>query len=54
MKIAGTPGPPARVRLTPADVEALLRPHAFEVARTLEVGPYQYLSVFLLASSAGR
>jgi ubiquinone/menaquinone biosynthesis C-methylase UbiE len=46
-KIAGPPGPPLAVRLSPQDVEALLRPHAFDVISTLELGPYNYLSIFL-------
>jgi ubiquinone/menaquinone biosynthesis C-methylase UbiE len=53
-KLAGSPGPPVEVRLSPEEVEALLRPHAFEVVRTLGVGPYHYLSMFLVESIGGR
>jgi ubiquinone/menaquinone biosynthesis C-methylase UbiE len=51
-KMDGPPGPPVGVRLSPEDVEALLRPHAFDVARTLDIGPYHYVSIFLLESGA--
>jgi ubiquinone/menaquinone biosynthesis C-methylase UbiE len=49
-KIGGTPGPPVEVRLSPEELEALLGASAFDLARTLEVGPYHYLSVFLPAT----
>jgi ubiquinone/menaquinone biosynthesis C-methylase UbiE len=48
-RVGGPPGPPLEVRLSPGQVEALLGPRGFELARTLEVGPYHYLSIFLLA-----
>lgn len=53
-KLAGSPGPPVEVRLSPQEVEALLRPHAFEVVRTLDVGPYHYLSMFLPVNGEGH
>ncbi|MGD9001948.1 MAG: methyltransferase domain-containing protein [Anaerolineae bacterium] len=44
-KLAGSPGPPVEVRLSPEEVEELLRHHAFEVVAIMDVGPYHYLSM---------
>jgi hypothetical protein len=33
------------VRLSPEEVEELLRHHAFEVVAIMDVGPYHYLSM---------
>jgi hypothetical protein len=49
-KLAGSPGPPVEVRLSPEEVESLLRPHAFEVVATVDVGPYHFLSMFVVKS----
>jgi ubiquinone/menaquinone biosynthesis C-methylase UbiE len=51
-KLAGPPGPPVEVRLSPEEVEALLRPHAFQVVATMDVGPYHYLSMSVVESKA--
>jgi ubiquinone/menaquinone biosynthesis C-methylase UbiE len=53
-KTGGTPGPPVGVRLSPEEVEALLGAQAFYLEKTLEVGPYHYLCIFLAASKARR
>jgi ubiquinone/menaquinone biosynthesis C-methylase UbiE len=53
-KVAGSPGPPVGIRLSPRQVEALVRPHGFDLAGTGDVGRYHYLSTFLLLSSAER
>lgn len=45
-KVAGPPGPPVNVRLSPAELEELLRPRGLAPLRTLDVGPYHYLSLF--------
>lgn len=45
-KIDGPPGPPVHIRLSPSETEAYLRPHAFELMHTLDIGPYNYLSIF--------
>jgi ubiquinone/menaquinone biosynthesis C-methylase UbiE len=45
-KLKGSPGPPVEVRLSPREVEDLLRPHGFSPVRTVEVGLFHYLSIF--------
>ena len=45
-KLRGSPGPPVEVRLSPLEVEDLLRPHRFSLERSVEVGPFHYLSLF--------
>lgn len=52
-KVPGSPGPPLEVRLAPADAEALVTGHGFNLIRTEEVGPYHYLSTFLLGQPLG-
>jgi ubiquinone/menaquinone biosynthesis C-methylase UbiE len=51
-KTPGSPGPPVEVRLSPEEVESLLRPYGLEHVRTMNVGPYHYLSSFRLDRSA--
>ncbi len=51
-KTVGPPGPPVEVRLSPQDVERLLRPHSLALIRTTDVGQHHYLSSFRLDSSA--
>jgi ubiquinone/menaquinone biosynthesis C-methylase UbiE len=45
-KIEGPPGPPLKIRLTPAEVENLVTPYGFQKTRTARVGPYNYLILF--------
>lgn len=45
-KIAGPPGPPLEIRLSAKEVEQYLRPYSFHIEKTIDVGPYNYLSVF--------
>ena len=45
-KMDGPPGPPAAIRLAPAETEACLAPYAFKPMATHDIGPYNYLSVF--------
>lgn len=45
-KLRGSPGPPVEVRLSPPEVENLLRPHRFSLERSVEVGRFHYLSLF--------
>jgi ubiquinone/menaquinone biosynthesis C-methylase UbiE len=49
-KIAGTPGPPLAIRLSPEEVAALLRPYDFVPGETLDLSPHIYL--VLLARTA--
>ena len=45
-KIDGPPGPPKGVRLSPEELNEYLIPYSFHLSNTLEIGPYNYLSVF--------
>lgn len=47
-KIEGPPGPPATIRLSPDQVEAVVAPYGFRKETTAEVGPYNYLITFTL------
>jgi ubiquinone/menaquinone biosynthesis C-methylase UbiE len=46
-KIDGPPGPPRHIRLDPAEVEALVAPCGFARQRTVKLGPYNYLIMFV-------
>lgn len=45
-KMDGPPGPPQSIRLSPQETEACLLPHAFKALSTLDIGAYNYLSIF--------
>ena len=45
-KMAGPPGPPLHIRLSPEEVAALLRPYGFEAGETTALGPHIYLIMF--------
>ena len=45
-KIAGPPGPPLSIRLSPEEVAALLRPFGFQSGEIVEVSPHIYLALF--------
>jgi ubiquinone/menaquinone biosynthesis C-methylase UbiE len=47
-KIEGPPGPPIHIRITPEQVAEKVSPHGFSHIETREVGPYHYLSRFIL------
>ena len=49
-KIYGPPGPPIGIRLSPEDVEELLRRYSFRHSKTVDVGTYHFLSIFLMKS----
>jgi ubiquinone/menaquinone biosynthesis C-methylase UbiE len=46
-KVEGPPGPPLRVRLSPAEVEKIVAPFGFSPRRLTDVGPYNYLILFV-------
>ncbi len=46
----GPPGPPRRVRLAPERTEALVAPHGFVPAATVDLGQHAYLSLFARAA----
>ena len=48
-KIEGPPGPPLHIRLSHEDVETMLKRYDFKSVKTLEVGNYNYLSLFEIA-----
>ncbi len=45
-KIDGPPGPPAKIRLSPEEVERIVIPYGFKKERFVELGPYNYLLIF--------
>jgi ubiquinone/menaquinone biosynthesis C-methylase UbiE len=44
-KIDGPPGPPIHIRLSPEEVADMMRPFGFQRIKTLDVGPFTYLTV---------
>jgi ubiquinone/menaquinone biosynthesis C-methylase UbiE len=49
-KIAGPPGPPVSVRISPGELETILTPYGFKVTSTTDIGSCVYLSIFQRAS----
>jgi ubiquinone/menaquinone biosynthesis C-methylase UbiE len=47
-KMDGPPGPPIEIRLSPEKLEELLVPYGFRSLKSLDLGPFSYLSVFTL------
>ena len=45
-KIEGPPGPPRAIRLSPAELDAVLVPRGYHLLATTAVGPYNYLSIY--------
>ncbi len=45
-KIAGPPGPPVHIRLSPEEVGEMLAPYGFAKVRLTELGPFNYLMLF--------
>jgi hypothetical protein len=45
-KIAGPPGPPISIRMTPDELEALVSSYGFKKDRVVEVGPIHYAAMF--------
>jgi ubiquinone/menaquinone biosynthesis C-methylase UbiE len=45
-KIEGPPGPPAKIRLSPEEVESIVIPYGFKKRRFVQLGPYTYLIIF--------
>jgi ubiquinone/menaquinone biosynthesis C-methylase UbiE len=46
LPIDGPPGPPKRIRLSPAQVAELLAPHGFSRSAEVTIGPCNYLMTF--------
>lgn len=45
-KVDGPPGPPRAIRLSPAELDAVLDPHGYRLLATTPVGPYNYLATY--------
>jgi len=45
-KISGQHSPPMEIRLSPEELEGLVTPHGFRIMKTVEIGPYNYLTIF--------
>lgn len=45
-KIAGKPGPPIEIRVTPEQVEKKITPYKFQFLKTVEIGEFNYMSLF--------
>jgi len=44
-KTDGPPGPPRAIRLSPKETKACLVPYGFKELATLDIGPYNYVSL---------
>jgi ubiquinone/menaquinone biosynthesis C-methylase UbiE len=44
-KIEGPPGPPIHIRLSPEEVEAMIKPHRFYRKQILDLGPFAYMLI---------
>lgn len=51
-KVEGPPGPPLKIRISPEELENILSSYGFHFSKTTEIGPYNYLSVFLNQSKS--
>jgi ubiquinone/menaquinone biosynthesis C-methylase UbiE len=49
-KIDGPPGPPINIRLSPEALESCLLPYGFHWLKSVDLGPYSYLTIFTLES----
>jgi ubiquinone/menaquinone biosynthesis C-methylase UbiE len=45
-KIAGPPGPPISIRMTPEELEDLISGYGFKKNKVAEVGPFHYAAMF--------
>ncbi len=45
-KIEGPPGPPIHIRLSPDQVQDIVKPYDFRKERVTDVGPYNYMMTF--------
>jgi len=46
-KVAGPPGPAAESKISPEELEKLVRPHGFHQESTREIGRHHYVSLFV-------
>ncbi len=52
-KVAGPPGPPLHVKMSPEEVEAVVAPYGFHQEKLAEVGPHNYLLIFRRQAASG-
>jgi ubiquinone/menaquinone biosynthesis C-methylase UbiE len=45
-KIEGSPGPPIGIRMSPEQVEKHIYPYSFSITKTMDIGAFNYLSLF--------
>lgn len=45
-KIEGPPGPPVHIRLSENEVEEMITPYGFKKVTEMDIGPYNYITVF--------
>lgn len=45
-KMESHPGPPIEIRITPEQVEKTVTPYRFQTKKTVEIGKFNYLSLF--------
>jgi len=50
-KMDGPPGPPVAIRLSPEETEKIVSAYGFNQEKVIDVGPFNYLSVFKSVSS---
>jgi ubiquinone/menaquinone biosynthesis C-methylase UbiE len=50
-KIAGPPGPPLHIRLSPEEVAAMVLAHGFHRRASLDLSPHIYLAIFTKTAS---
>jgi ubiquinone/menaquinone biosynthesis C-methylase UbiE len=46
-KTKGTLGPPIGIRISPEEVITRLLPYSLRIAKTMDIGPHNYLSMFI-------
>ncbi len=48
-KIEGPPGPPIHIRLSPEELQEILKPYGFRKESVTDVGPYNYIATFTMS-----
>ncbi|MFC1852423.1 class I SAM-dependent methyltransferase [candidate division CSSED10-310 bacterium] len=52
-KIDRPPGPPFHVRISPDELERMMKHSGFQLTETTDIGPFNYVSLFAFSLSAG-
>jgi ubiquinone/menaquinone biosynthesis C-methylase UbiE len=53
-KIDGPPGPPIHIRISPEETENLIADFGFQQTKTLDVGPYTYLTIASISKKLSK